>query len=180
MLFVACRISREKGLFDLPDIINQVRETLPDLKIVIAGTGPDEDDLKAALPDAKFLGWVDKTTIASYYKGLDLFVFPSQFDTFGNVILEAFVYGMPVLAYDCKGPKDIIEDGVSGYLVKSQEQMIQRIIRHFSELTDHEEMSRQALLRASEYQAEPIMQQFISDMGLTDDKEPPALQMSVA
>jgi len=171
VLFVACRLSTEKGLFELPAIIEKVRRNIPDLRIVIAGTGPDEEELKRILPDAIFLGWVDKTVIAKYYKGLDLFIFPSKFDTFGNVILEAFVYGMPVIAYNCKGPKDIIEDKKSGYLVKTTKQMCQQIIRHFSEITDREAMSRQALRRASEYQAEPVMQQFMQDLGLGEVQE---------
>ena len=112
VLLIACRISREKGLFDLPEVLARARKTLPDLRLVIAGCGPDEEALKAVLPDAVFLGWLEQHRLAQLYAGLDLFVFPSRFDTFGNVLLEAFVYGMPAVAYNCKGPKDIIEHGV--------------------------------------------------------------------
>ncbi len=166
VLFIACRISKEKGIFDLPEIIAKARQSMPDLRIVIAGTGPDEDELKQALPDAHFLGWVDKKTIHRYYSGLDLFIFPSRFDTFGNVILEAFTYGMSVLAYDCKGPRDIIEHKKSGYLVNTIDEMSQTIIDYFKAPESRHTMSQQAMTRASEYQAEPIMHQFLTDMGL--------------
>jgi len=181
ILFIACRLSKEKGIFDLPTIIQQARQSIPDLKIVIAGSGPAKEELQGQLPDALFLGWVDKKRIAEFYLGLDLFIFPSRFDTFGNVILESFVYGMPVLAYNCKGPKDIIEHNANGYLVDDIEQMSQQIVEFFKTPEQRLLMSRNAMRRADEYQAKPIMDKFIQDMGL-DLPTPPStpLQRSVA
>jgi len=166
VLFVACRLSKEKGLFDLPDIINKAKQSIPELRIVIAGSGPAEAELKKQLPDALFLGWVDKKRIAQMYASLDLFIFPSKFDTFGNVILESFVYGMPVLAYNCKGPKDIIEHDVNGYLANDMDEMSDYVIRFFENQPKSELMRKSAVRRAEEYQAEPIMTKFIQDMGL--------------
>ncbi len=167
IVFIACRLSREKGIFDLPDIMAKVQQSIPDVKLVIAGTGPAEQELKHALPDALFLGWVDHQQLAACYLGLDLFVFPSQFDTFGNVILEAFVHGMPAVAYNCKGPKDIIQHGSNGYLVNDIEQMGQSVIDYFQQPSAQRKLlCAQAERRAEEYQAEPIMRQFLSDMGL--------------
>jgi len=168
VLLYAGRISREKGLFDFPEIIARIRQSMSDVKVVIAGTGPAETGLKEALPDALFLGWVDKSRMKSLYAGLDMFVFPSRFDTFGNVVLEAFTYGMPVIAYNCKGPKDIIEDGVSGYLVEDIEGMSTRIIEFIGHGSNRSVMQQNAMLRSQAYQAEPIMNQFLSDMGLND------------
>ncbi|MEM8563898.1 MAG: glycosyltransferase [Pseudomonadota bacterium] len=166
VLFIACRVSREKGLFDLPGILAKARETLPDLRLVIAGHGPDEEELKHLLPDALFLGWVGRERLAQMYTGLDLFVFPSRFDTFGNVLLEAFVYGMPAIAYNCKGPKDIIEHGKSGYLVETAEEMAAQIVSHYKWPDQREQMRNRALRRASDYKAEDIMTRFVQDLGL--------------
>ena len=166
ILLYAGRISREKGLFDLPDIIARVRQSIPDVKVVIAGTGPAETELKAALPDALFLGWVDKTRMKSLYAGLDMFVFPSRFDTFGNVVLEAFTYGMPVIAYNCKGPKDIIDHNMNGYLVEDTESMGDQIIGFLEDTDNRASMQKNSMLRSHDYQAEPIMKQFLHDMGL--------------
>jgi len=168
ILFTACRLSREKGIFELPQIVAEARQLLPDLRVVIAGTGPAEAELKATLPDARFLGWVDRQRLAELYLGLDLFVFPSRFDTFGNVILEALAHGMPVLAYNCKGPKDILENGCSGYLVDRIEDMAERIVAHFQRPHGHEAMRRSAIARAALYDAEPIMNRFLHDLGLGD------------
>lgn len=166
VLFIACRLSREKGVFELPDIFARARQTLPDLRLVIAGSGPDEAELKAVLPDARFLGWVPKEELARYYAGLDLFVFPSRFDTFGNVLLEAFAYGMPALAYRCKGPKDIIEHDSSGYLVDTADEMADQIVAHFQWPDRRAEMREQARSRAAAYSPDDIMMRFLQDLGL--------------
>lgn len=143
---------------------------------MIAGAGPSEAELRTALPDACFVGWVDRQRLAELYLGLDLFVFPSRFDTFGNV-LEALVYGMPAVAYRCKGPKDILEDGRSGYLVDSVEAMGDRIAAHFRDPGMRQSMRREAVARAALYQAEPILTRFLEDLGLgqvlREHKDPP-------
>lgn len=166
ILFIACRLSHEKGIFDLPQIIAKARESLPDLKIVVAGSGPAADELQAQLPEAIFLGWQSKEQLAVLYASLDLFIFPSRFDTFGNVILEAFTYGMPVLAYNCKGPKDIIENNVSGYLVENIDEMSDKLVSFFTNNLSQSMMKKQATLRASHYQAVPIMTEFLTNVGL--------------
>jgi len=166
ILFIACRISKEKGLFDLPEIIEKAQRSIPDLRIVIAGQGPAEDELKLKLPNATFVGWQNKQQLAELYLTLDLFIFPSKFDTFGNVILEAFVHGMPALAFNCKGPKDIIQNNVNGFLVNNIDEMSQKIIEFYSCDSHRKQMKHNAKVRASEYQAEPIMNQFMCDLGL--------------
>lgn len=172
ILFLACRLSREKGIFDLPEIMREAKKIIPDLKLVIAGTGPAEQALKDALPEAVFLGWADKDMLASCYSGLDLFVFPSRFDTFGNVILESFVHGMPAIAYNCKGPKDIIQHKKSGLLVSDTQNMSEQIAAYFQESDAYRQsMSIQSIQRSADYRAQPIMDKFISDLGLSIEEE---------
>jgi glycosyltransferase involved in cell wall biosynthesis len=166
VLFIACRLSAEKGIADLPQIIAMARQSLPDLRLVVAGSGPAEAELRTSMPDTLFLGWVDKQTLASLYAGLDLFVFPSRFDTFGNVLLEAFAHGMPAIAYDCKGPRDIIEHGVSGYLVNDTARMARQIVSHYRWPDTRAAMRAAALKRAGQYSADRIMTQYVENLGL--------------
>lgn len=169
VLFIACRISKEKGIFDLPEIMTKAKNHIPNLKLVIAGTGPAEEELKAALPDAKFLGWVDKDMLASCYSGLDLFIFPSRFDTFGNVIIESFVHGMPAISYNCKGPKDIILHNENGYLVDDIDAMAEHVVKHFEQSEQaRRDIAEAAMKRCDDYRAQPIMDQFMKDLGLAD------------
>lgn len=174
VLFIACRLSREKGLLDLPRILATARQSLPDLRLVVAGSGPEEDSLRRLLPDAVFLGWTEQTRLAQLYQGLDLFVFPSRFDTFGNVLLEAFAHGMPVVAYSTKGPADIIEPGVSGYLAASEEEMAAHIVAHFRQPRKHAALRAGARARAADYEGTKIMDEYLQNLGLP--AAPPALQ----
>ncbi|MGH8516592.1 MAG: glycosyltransferase, partial [Panacagrimonas sp.] len=166
IVFTACRISKEKGVLELPEIVRRAKARLPDLRIVIAGAGPAEAQLRKELPDATFLGWVDRERLDRIYASLDLFVFPSKFDTFGNVVLEAFSHGMPVLAFVCKGPKDIVLDGKNGYLVDTKDEMASQIVDHFRHPERHADMRASALRRIDDYQSGPIMQRFMQDLGL--------------
>ena len=167
-LFFAGRISKEKGILDFPDIFKQVQKQIPNIRLIIAGTGPAESKLKKLLPDALFMGWVDKKTINQLYHSLDLFIFPSRFDTFGNVVLEAFGHGMPVIAYDLKGPKDIIEDGINGFLVKDKHHMAEKIIDYFCTDIDRKAFKTNATKRcqSDKYQSDTILSNFQKDIQL--------------
>src|SRR5262249_45913687 len=88
---------------------------LPGTKLVI-GSGPQEDELKARFPDAKFLGVIENADLAAYLAARDVFVVPSRTDTFGLVQLEALACGVPVAAYPVTGPRDVIGDNPIGAL----------------------------------------------------------------
>ncbi len=167
VLLYAGRLSQEKGILELPNIIKKVKKKIPDIRLVIAGTGPAEYTLRKKLPEATFLGWVDQKHLAKLYTHLDLFVFPSRFDTFGNVILEAFSYGMPVVAYKVKGPKDIIQHKKNGFLAKDIDDIAKAIIYYFTR-SDRNQYRHNALKRSQEkqYQADYIMEQFQQATGL--------------
>ena len=80
---------------------------LPGSKVVI-GDGPQADELQRRFPSAHFLGQMEGETLAAHIAAADVFVFPSQTDTFGIVQLEALACGVPVAAYPVAGPRDVI------------------------------------------------------------------------
>jgi glycosyltransferase involved in cell wall biosynthesis len=88
---------------------------LPGTKVVI-GHGPQEAELRARFPDAKFLGALSGETLAAHVAAADVFVFPSKTDTFGIVQLEALASGVPVAAFPVTGPRDVIGDAPVGAL----------------------------------------------------------------
>ena len=63
-----------------------------------------------------FLGWLEGTALAAVYASADAFCFPSETDTFGQVILEAQASGLPVVAVNEGGPASLITDGETGRL----------------------------------------------------------------
>ena len=115
----AGRLTKEKGVDLLADAYLAARWRDPRLHLVLAGGGPEEESLRDRLGDqATFLGWLGGTDLARAYASADLFLFASETDTFGQVVLEAQASGLPVVAVDRGGPRSLIEDGVTGVLAE--------------------------------------------------------------
>jgi len=113
----AGRLTREKDVDLLADAFLAARWVDPRLHLVLAGGGPEEAALRERLGDhATFLGWLGGRDLARAYASADLFLFASQTDTFGQVILEAQASGLPVVAVGEGGPKSLIIDGETGLL----------------------------------------------------------------
>ena len=108
------RLSREKNVALLPQIERQLRSAGIAARFLIIGHGVDEDALRNELPNAEFAGVLRDLALAQGYANMDLLVFPSHTDTFGNVVLEALASGVPAIVTPDGGPKYIVRDGASG------------------------------------------------------------------
>jgi glycosyltransferase involved in cell wall biosynthesis len=86
-------------------------------KFVIVGHGGDEAWLRERLPRAEFTGVLRGEALSRAYANMDLFVFPSHTDTFGNVVLEALASGVPAIVTPDGGPRTIVRDGETGRIV---------------------------------------------------------------
>jgi glycosyltransferase involved in cell wall biosynthesis len=85
------------------------------------GHGPYSEALAATLPEAVFVGYLTGEPLATAYASADIFVFPSTTDTFGNVVIEAQASGLPVIVSDLGGPKELVEEGISGWVTKAHD-----------------------------------------------------------
>jgi len=109
------RLSVEKNIGLLAEIehaLNQNKE-----KFLIVGHGGDEAWLRERMPQAEFTGVLRGEELSRAYANMDLFVFPSHTDTFGNVVLEALASGVPAIVTPDGGPCTIVRDGETGRIV---------------------------------------------------------------
>ncbi len=113
----AGRLTKEKGVDLLAEAFASARTREPRLHLVLAGGGPEEGALRERVGEhATFLGWQYGADLARTYASADAFLFASQTDTFGQVLLEAQASGLPVVAVAEGGPASLIAHGESGLL----------------------------------------------------------------
>ncbi len=179
VLLFAGRVSEEKGVFDLPIVYNLVKEAVPNVKMVFAGTGPAEEKLRKEIPHGIYMGWIDANYLIKAYSSADLLLLPSRFDTFGCVVLEAMSCGCLVAAYDAKGPRDIINHGVNGFLANSPEAMASQAITYLRNPDSGKRFKQFAIDRASEFRAGEIMNNLMMDVGLTPQSEQRLMRIAV-
>lgn len=115
VLFVG-RISKEKNLDVL---VSAARDLNPMVRLLFVGDGPYMKEMRRLLPNAIFTGYQTGNDLARAYAAADIFAFPSTTDTFGNVILEAQASGLPCIVTDVGGPRDLVENGVDGFVTRA-------------------------------------------------------------
>jgi len=112
------RIAGEKNMPVTIEAVEEMRKTLPDLKFVLVGDGPERKKLQKQHPEYIFCGMKRGEELAAHYASADMFVFASETETFGNVVTEAMASGLPVLAYDYAAPACCVVEGESGRKAK--------------------------------------------------------------
>ncbi len=89
-----------------------------DFEFLIVGEGSEREYLERNLKHAKFTGFLSGDKLAEAYANMDVFVFPSMTDAFGNVAQEANASGVPAIVSDQGGPKFIVSHGETGFIAK--------------------------------------------------------------
>lgn len=95
---------------------------------VVLGDGPARSALERKFSDALFLGEYRGEDLARLVRCADVMVFPSRTDTFGLVVIEANACGVPVAAFPVMGPKDIIRNGINGWVLDDLKEAIRRCL----------------------------------------------------
>ena len=118
LLYVG-RISKEKNLPLLVEVFKTLVSGHADLHLVVVGDGPWRSEMEQALKGmpCTFTGYLKGNDLPTVYASSDLFVFPSNTDTFGNVVLEAQASGIPVIVSTQGGPHENVEPGQTGLVV---------------------------------------------------------------
>jgi glycosyltransferase involved in cell wall biosynthesis len=119
------RLTPEKNVRILAQIeqglINKGRN---DFEFVVVGDGIDQGWLRENMRNAVFTGVLTGDELSRAFANMDIFVFPSETDTFGLVVLEAMASGVPAIATSIGGPKYTIQHGKNGFVAGSLNEFV--------------------------------------------------------
>lgn len=113
------RVSKEKGLMHLAAGFRALSREMPGARLVVVGDGPYTAELASQVPSDKvvFTGQITGEKLARLYASSDVFAFPSETETFGNVVVEAQATGLPVVVADRGAARENMREGVTGLVV---------------------------------------------------------------
>jgi len=116
------RLSVEKNVALLAKVQEQLTASgLTSFRFLVVGHGAEESWLRAHLPGAEFPGVLRGEALSRAYANMDLFVFPSHTDTFGNVVLEALASGVPAIVTPDGGPPSIVRHRETGLIARDED-----------------------------------------------------------
>ena len=151
-----------KRVKDVIRIFARIRRAFP-ATLIMVGDGPDRGEAEqeaqslGVTESVRFLGRLDR--VASILQATDLFLLPSQSESFGLAALEAMAYSAPTVANRAGGLPEVIEDGVSGILEPpgSVEAMGRRAVELLQEPGRYDAMRQAALTKAATFSADRIV-----------------------
>jgi glycosyltransferase involved in cell wall biosynthesis len=115
------RLSVEKNVALLPRVDEGLRQRGISVKWLIVGHGSEAQMLQRGLHDVTMTGVLRGDALAEAYANMDLLVFPSHTDTFGNVVLEALASGVPAIVTPDGGPASIVKNRETGLIAKDED-----------------------------------------------------------
>jgi len=121
-------------------------------EFLIVGDGNEREHLEKNMKQAVFTGFIEGEELSRAYANMDIFVFPSETDAFGNVVQEANASGAPCLVTNLGGPKYIVKHGETGFICKNEDEFINyslELMDNREKLTKMKESSRKFALSRS-------------------------------
>lgn len=166
--FFVNNLRKFKGVDILIKAIAVVIKVVPNISVYIAGSGPQETELKALvkrlnLEDlVKFLGFISEEEKYQYYKACKLVVVPSRWDCQPFALFDAAASGKPVIASDMSNP-GIVEDGKTGFIFESEnvEDLADKIITLLKDEKLRDEMGKANMEKAKQYDWCKVAERYI-------------------
>lgn len=139
------RLRAEKNVRLLADLEKRLIENgKTNFKFVIVGEGNEREWLEKNMSNVEFRGFLDGERLSEAYANMDVFVFPSETETFGNVAQEANASGVPAIVTNHGGPKFIIKQGESGFIAENFDDFVKYSLELLNDAEKLAEMKRQA------------------------------------
>jgi len=160
------RLAAEKNLAQAVATFERLRVIHRNARFVLVGDGPLRRRLEARHPDYIFCGMQTGESLATHYASGDLFLFPSQSDTFGNVVTEAMASGLAVVAFDDAAAREHIETAVTGMKVpiNDDEGFIRAAMRLADQPSLMHRMRQQARAKALSLDWQALVENFESQL----------------
>lgn len=164
------RLSEEKGYLDLIDVFSLVHQVYPDWKLDIIGDGNQKENIQKkieeyGLKDFIILhGFQNKEYINQLLQKSSIYVMCSYTESFGIVLLEAFSFGIPCVAFDsARGATEIISNNWDGYLIKNRnkEIMAKKVCELISNPNRRIIMGANGIKKANQYSMDEIRKYWI-------------------
>jgi glycosyltransferase involved in cell wall biosynthesis len=138
------RLSVEKNVTLLAQIHDELlARGVSNFRFLIVGHGAEEQWLRERMPQAEFTGVLKGDALSEAYANMDLLVFPSHTDTFGNVVLEALASGVPAVVTPDGGPKTIVTESLTGRIA-TDEDFTEAVAGILGDAALHERMRKAA------------------------------------
>ena len=119
------RLRAEKNVRQLADLEKSLLAAgQTNFKFLIVGEGNERDFLEKNMTRAEITGFLDGERLAEAYANMDVFVFPSETETFGNVVQEANASGIPAIVTNQGGPKFIVRHGETGFIAENFDEFV--------------------------------------------------------
>jgi glycosyltransferase involved in cell wall biosynthesis len=112
------RLVKEKRVAEVAQVFARLRAAGIPHRPLFVGDGPERGFLEREVPGALFEGFLSGDDLATAYASSDIFLFPSDTETFGNVTLEAMASGLPTVCANATGSRSLVEAGITGYLAE--------------------------------------------------------------
>ncbi len=154
------RLRPEKNVRFLAEIDKALQKAkIENYKFMIVGEGNEAEWLRRNLSNVELTGVLHGEDLAQAYAGMDLFVFPSRTDAFGNVVLEAMAAGVPAVVMPDNGPKFLIEQDRNGYVARNKHDFIKAVRDFVKNRKMPEEMRESARMSACSRSWQSVFEQ---------------------
>lgn len=126
VILCVSRLTPRKGINYLIEAMPKISKKIPEVKLKIAGEGDAKNDLEnqarnLKLDNVEFVGRVAHKDLAKIYREASVFVLPSLNEGMSNTMLEALASGLPLVATDTGGTRELVENGRNGFIVKMKD-----------------------------------------------------------
>lgn len=151
------RITPRKGIKYLIEAVKKISDVYPKISVTIIGEGNEKESLRELSAELgikdkiKFIGHVDNSRkVIPYYQEASVFVLPSLNEGMSNAMLEALASGLPILATDTGGTRELVENGENGFIIRMKDS---RDIAEKIEILIKDEELRQKMAQKSREKA---------------------------